>query len=64
MTRRDTLSATPGRCGWNGGFGTSWYVDPTEDLIGILMTQRVCDSPGPPAILLDFWTLAYQAIAD
>ncbi len=62
MTRRDALSATPGRYGWDDGFGTSWYVDPTEDLIGILMTQRVWDSPEPPAVLLDFWTSAYQVI--
>jgi CubicO group peptidase (beta-lactamase class C family) len=62
MTRRDDLAATPGRYGWDGGYGTSWYVDPEEELIGILMTQRVWDSPSPPGVLLDFWTSAYQAI--
>jgi len=64
VTRRDDLAATPGRYGWDGGFGTSWYVDPEEELIGILMTQRVWDSPRPPGVLLDFWTSAYQAIGD
>jgi CubicO group peptidase (beta-lactamase class C family) len=64
VTRRDDLAATPGRYGWDGGYGTSWYVDPKEELIGILMTQRVWDSPSPPAVLLDFWTSAYQAIDD
>jgi CubicO group peptidase (beta-lactamase class C family) len=64
VTRRDDLAATPGRYGWDGGYGTSWYVDPKEELIGILMTQRVWDSPSPPGVLLDFWTSAYQAIDD
>jgi CubicO group peptidase (beta-lactamase class C family) len=64
VTRRDDLAATPGRYGWDGGYGTSWYVDPKEELIGILMTQRVWDDPGAPVILLDFWTSAYGAIDD
>jgi CubicO group peptidase (beta-lactamase class C family) len=64
VTRRNDLAATPGRYGWDGGYGTSWYVDPKEELIGILMTQRVWDSPSPPGALLDFWTSAYQAIDD
>jgi CubicO group peptidase (beta-lactamase class C family) len=64
VTRRDDLAATPGRYGWDGGYGTSWYVDPKEELIGILMTQRVWDSPNPPSVLLDFWTSTYRAIDD
>jgi CubicO group peptidase (beta-lactamase class C family) len=62
VTRRDDLAATPGRYGWDGGYGTSWYVDPNEELIGILMTQRVWDASGAPVVLLDFWTSAYGAI--
>ena len=62
VTRRDDLAATPGRYGWDGGYGTSWYVDPKEELIGILMTQRVWDASGAPVVLLDFWTSAYGAI--
>ena len=42
----------------------SWYVDPKEELIGILMTQRLWDTPSPPSVLLDFWTSAYRAIDD
>ena len=64
VTRRNDLAATPGRYGWDGGYGTSWYVDPGEELVGILMTQRVWDSPNPPVVLLDFWTSAYGAIND
>ena len=63
-TRRDDLSSVPGRFGWDGGYGTSAYSDPAEDMIGILMTQRLMDSPQPPGVYLDFWTSAYQAIDD
>jgi hypothetical protein len=48
----------------DGGYGTSWYSDPKENLTGILLTQRMMDSPQPPRALVDFWTLAYQAIDD
>jgi CubicO group peptidase (beta-lactamase class C family) len=64
VTRRDTLSDTPGRYGWDGGWGTSWYVDPTEQLIGILLTQRLWDGINEVALYSDFWTSAYQAIDD
>jgi len=63
-TRRDDLAAVPGRFGWDGGLGTSGYSDPKEELVGILMTQRLMDSPDPPGVFLDFWTSAYQAIDD
>jgi CubicO group peptidase (beta-lactamase class C family) len=61
-TKRDHLFRTPGRFGWDGGFGTSAYVDPKEGLIGILMTQRMMESPEPPPVFNDFWTLAYGAM--
>jgi CubicO group peptidase (beta-lactamase class C family) len=64
VTRRDDLAAVPGRFGWDGGFGTSAYADPAEDMVAILMTQRVWDSASAPAVYLDFWTSAYQAIDD
>jgi CubicO group peptidase (beta-lactamase class C family) len=63
-TRRDNLWQTPGRYGWDGGYGTSWYVDPAEELIGILLTQRVWDEFPIPKVYVDFWTSAYQAIDD
>jgi CubicO group peptidase (beta-lactamase class C family) len=64
FTRRDDLCNRPGRFGWDGGYGTSWYSDPTENLSGILLTQRMMDEPHPPAVFRDFWTCAYQAIDD
>jgi CubicO group peptidase (beta-lactamase class C family) len=62
--KRDDLCHTPGRFGWDGGYGTSWYSDPRERLTGILLTQRMMDSPQPPPVLADFWTSVYQAIDD
>jgi CubicO group peptidase (beta-lactamase class C family) len=64
VTRRDDVPAVPGRFGWDGGLGTSWYSDPKEEMVTILMTQRAWTSANPPDICLDFWTSAYQAIDD
>ena len=33
-------------------------------MVGILMTQRLWDSPVAPAVQRDFWTSAYQGIED
>jgi CubicO group peptidase (beta-lactamase class C family) len=53
---------TPGRFGWDGGYGTSGYSDPVEDLAGLLLTQLRMDSPQAPRHYADFWTSAYQAL--
>jgi len=62
ITRRDDIAAVPGRYGWEGGLGTSWYSDPREDMVIVLMTQSAWASAAPPNVY--FWTLAYQAIDD
>jgi len=64
VTRRTHLWATPGRYGWDGGYGSSAHLDPAEDMAGILMTTRMMESPQPPSVFTDFWTSAYQAIDD
>jgi CubicO group peptidase (beta-lactamase class C family) len=64
ITKRDDVAAVPGRYGWDGGYGTSWYVDPKEEMVVVLMTQRLWDSPSIPTIYHDFWNSAYQAIDD
>ena len=63
VTKRDDVSAVPGRYGWDGGYGTSWSSDPAEDMVAILMTQRLA-FPGSSSVYLDFWTSAYAAIDD
>jgi CubicO group peptidase (beta-lactamase class C family) len=64
ITRRDDVAGSVGTYGWDGGMGTSWYVDPREEMVTILMTQRLWESPSPPPVCRDFWTSAYQAIED
>jgi CubicO group peptidase (beta-lactamase class C family) len=61
ITQRDDVASAPGRFGWDGGFGTSWYADSREDLTAILMTQVL---GFPSRIDRDFWTLVYGALAD
>lgn len=62
-TKRTNPWNVPGRFGWDGGYGTSAYVDPETGLIGIMMTQRMMDSPEPPVHWVDFWRSAYDALA-
>ena len=64
VTRRDDVSAVPGRFGWDGAFSTSLYVDLHEDLVGVLMAQCLPGALRMPPVVLDFWTSAYQAIDD
>jgi CubicO group peptidase (beta-lactamase class C family) len=35
---------SPGSFSWPGGYGTTWFADPREDLIAVLMTQLWQDS--------------------
>jgi CubicO group peptidase (beta-lactamase class C family) len=63
-TKRVDLCSSPGRFGWVGGLGTAGYSDPQQNLVGILLTQRMLESPMLPHVMTDFWTLAYQAIEE
>jgi CubicO group peptidase (beta-lactamase class C family) len=64
VTERDGIGEPVGRFGWNGGLGSVWYADPSEDMVTILMTGCAKFTLMPPPIYRDFWTLAYQAIDD
>jgi CubicO group peptidase (beta-lactamase class C family) len=63
-TRRDGTASVPGSFGWDGGYGTSWASDPSEELVGVLLPQRMWDAAGGPRVFHDFWTSVYQAIDD
>ncbi|HZS33617.1 MAG TPA: serine hydrolase domain-containing protein [Methylomirabilota bacterium] len=63
VTRRAEI-AGPGRFGWDGAFSGSWYVDPREGMIGVLLAQVRPAALRPSPLVLDFWTAAYQAIDD
>jgi CubicO group peptidase (beta-lactamase class C family) len=53
-----------GSFGWDGGFGTSWHVDPARELVVIVLTQRMWESANPPpAVHTDLLAAAYAALA-
>jgi CubicO group peptidase (beta-lactamase class C family) len=52
-----------GAFGWDGGLGTSFLVHPDHDLAVIVLTQRMFESPVPPAVHTDLQTAALAAIA-
>jgi CubicO group peptidase (beta-lactamase class C family) len=60
--RETAMGQPPGTFGWNGGYGLDGYTDPENDLIGLLFTQRMMDSPEPPPHFGDFWRAAFGAI--
>jgi CubicO group peptidase (beta-lactamase class C family) len=64
VTRREHPGAPVGQYGWDGGLGTIWRNDPSEQLVTILLTNAAWTSPRPPDIALDFLTGAYAAIDD
>jgi hypothetical protein len=48
----------------DGGLGTIWRNDPSEEMVTILLTNAAWTSPRPPHIALDLLTAAYAAIED
>ncbi len=64
LTAADELTSKPGRYGWEGGMGSSWFNDPNEDLAAILMTPRMMNGPDPPAHFRAFWKSAYEAVRE
>jgi CubicO group peptidase (beta-lactamase class C family) len=55
-------AASPGEFGWGGAWGTYFFTDPVEELIGILMIQ--ISSYSHLNIRADIVTLAEQAIIE
>jgi CubicO group peptidase (beta-lactamase class C family) len=51
-----------GAYGWDGGFGSSWLVDPNYDLAVIVLTQRLFETPQPPKVHGDIQAAAYTAL--
>jgi CubicO group peptidase (beta-lactamase class C family) len=51
-----------GAYGWDGGFGTSWLVDPARELVVIVLTQRMFDSPATPQLHRDIQAAAVAAV--
>ena len=55
---RGTL-LSDGTYGWSGAQGTHFFVDPQEELVGVLMVQTSNNE-----VRADFENLVAQAIAD
>lgn len=56
------MIGTMGAFGWGGAANTDFWVDPKEQLIGILMTQFMPMDTYP--VISDFHVLTYQALVD
>jgi CubicO group peptidase (beta-lactamase class C family) len=50
----------PGRWGWDGGTGTSAWVDPARDVAAVLLTQRAMASEHDAPH--EFWDAAYRCL--
>ena len=57
-----TEGPNAGSYGWDGGLGSSWLVDPVRDLVVIVLTQRMFDSPETPLVHRELQTSAYSAL--
>jgi len=64
VTRRELAAGPVGQYGWDGGLGTIWRNDPSEQMVTVLLTNAAWTSPRPPNIALDFLTGTYAAIDD
>jgi CubicO group peptidase (beta-lactamase class C family) len=53
-----------GAYGWDGGFGSSWLVDPSKDLVVIVLTQRMWETASLPQVHRDIRAAAHAALAD
>jgi len=56
------LMGSVGLCGWSGWAKTHFWVDPQEQIIGIIMPQHIYTGTHP--VIVDFRTLVYQALVD
>ncbi len=52
-----------GSFGWDGGLGSSWRVDPANDLVVIVLAQRMFETSDPPEVHVDIQRAAYAALA-
>ena len=56
------MMGSAGLHGWGGWAKTHFWIDPLEQIIGILMVQQIYTGTHP--VTVDFRTLVYQALVD
>lgn len=59
---QNTLLGSTGNYGWGGAAMTNYWVDPIENVVGVLMTQFMPSDYYP--IVEEFRNLTYQALVD
>lgn len=47
---------------WMAQPGERWMYHVSYDVLGALIARASTDSPDPPKVMVDFWTLAYGAM--
>lgn len=57
---QSTVLGSVGNYGWGGAANTNFWIDPQEELIGILMLQYMPSDTYP--VVSDFRNLVYQAL--
>jgi CubicO group peptidase (beta-lactamase class C family) len=51
-----------GAFGWDGGFGSSWLVDPRHQVVVIVLTQRMFETSDLPQVHQDIRAAAYTGL--
>lgn len=65
QVRRVGVTRSVGTYGWDGGLGSSWANDPTERLVGVVLsTDMFTGADALPLPLQDFWTTVYTSLED
>ncbi len=59
---QNTLLGSTGNYGWGGAAMTNYWVDPIENIVGVIMTQFMPSDYYP--IAQEFRNLSYQALVD
>lgn len=60
VTAPDKVSSVPGRFGWWGGFGTTFFVDPHTGTIAILFSQRMMGAADDTEMSEEFLKRAFR----
>ena len=60
----DRRAGREGSFGWAGGYGTTWFADPSTGRIGILMQQLALSSPGATEVMEAFESCARDGAID
>ena len=59
-TNKDPSPASTGQVYWGGYFKTHFFIDPKEDLIGIIMTQKI---PNTDEYIIELNRAVYSALS-